>query len=301
VRLFKYVSPERVDILLNGHIRFTAAADFNDPFEIVPHLAAFWPSGHEDAYLKQLEPDARVMFEGALAEKLAALPLPPEVLAAGRELILQQFSSSKVIGLLKDMLPKIVELAKPKFVRHIREGLGERIGVLSLAESPTNLLMWAHYGACHRGFAIEFDAAHSFFNQTAPTMAIGRLMKVIYATDRPSIVAYDPTVPIETHTDRLIKDLLLTKGRDWAYEQEWRMILPLDDQASHPHEIDGRVHLFAVPSDAIKRVIVGARASDATKSGIRSALEASPKLADVAVLQARTSDTAYEISIDESA
>jgi hypothetical protein len=228
VRLFKYVAPE----------------DFNDPFEIVPHLAAFLPPGHEDAYLNQLEPDAQVMFEEALDETLAALPFPPELLAAGRELILQRFSGSDVIRLMRDMLPEIVERAKPTFGRHIQEGFGERIGVLSLAESPTNLLMWAHYGACHRGFAIEFDAAHSFFNQSAPPVAIGRLLKVIYAIDRPSIVAYDPTIPVETYADRLIKDLLLTKGQDWAYEQEWRMILPLDDQANHPHEIDGRVHLF---------------------------------------------------------
>jgi hypothetical protein len=298
MRLFKYVSPERVDILLNGRIRFTQAADFNDPFEIVPHLAAFLPPGDEDAYLGQLAPDAQVMFEQALDKELATLPLPPELLAAERMLILQQFSGSDAIQLMKNMLPKIIEYGRPTFGRHVQEDVGERIGVLSLAESPTNLLMWAHYGSCHRGFAIEFELSHPFFNQTAPPAAIGRLMKVVYSNSRPAIVAYDPSIPIETYADRLITDLLLTKGRDWAYEQEWRMVLPLDDQTKYPHEIDGRLHLFAIPRDAIKRVVVGARASDATRSAVRTALDASIELANVTVVQARTSDTSYEVSVD---
>jgi hypothetical protein len=34
--LFKYVPPERVDILANLKIRFTPGDEFNDPFEITP-------------------------------------------------------------------------------------------------------------------------------------------------------------------------------------------------------------------------------------------------------------------------
>lgn len=297
MNLFKYVEPKRVDVLLNGRVRFTQAADFNDPFEIVPHLAAFLPAEHQDEYLDQLTPDAQVMFEEAIDGELGSIPLPPELKALGRELILQRYGGADVTRLMKEMFPKIIEHGKPTFGRSIQERVGERIGVLSLAESPRNLLMWAHYGSCHRGFAIEFDASHSFFSQTAPPATIGRLMKVVYSVKRPEIIAYDPSVPVEVYASRLITDLLLTKGQDWEYEQEWRMVLPLDDQQRHPHEIDGRSHLFSVPREAIHGVVIGARASDATKEAVRAAIESIPELKHVIVRQARTSDTSYEVIV----
>lgn len=301
MNLFKYVAPERVDILLNGRLRFTQAADFNDPFEIVPHVAAFLPAEHEDEYLQQLNPDAQVMFEEAVDRELEGLPLPPELKALGRTLILQQYGAADVTRMMKQMLPEIIERGKPTLGRNIQERIGERIGVLSLAESPVNLLMWAHYGSCHRGFAIEFDGTHPFFQQTVPPATIGRPMKVVYSISRPAITAYDPRVAVEVYATRLITDLLLTKGQDWAYEQEWRMVLPLDDEQNYPHEIDGRFHLFPIPREAFRGIVIGARASDATKLAIRTAIEASPELRHLTVRQARTSDTSYEVIIDSPA
>jgi hypothetical protein len=300
VNLFKYVAPERVDVLLNGRLRFTQAADFNDPFEIVPHLAAFLPVEHEDKYLQQLTPDGQVMFEEAIDRELGSLPLPPELKALGRKLILQRYGGADVTRLMKEMLPEIIERGKPTFGRSIQERLGERIGVLSLAESPRNLLMWAHYGSCHRGFAIEFDGSHSFFSQTLPPTTVGRLMKVVYSLKRPAITAYDPSVAVEVYASRLITDLLLTKSKDWEYEQEWRMVLPVDDQQRYPHEIDGRFHLFPVPREAFRGIVIGARASDATKLAIRASIEGTPELMHVTVRHAHTSDTSYEVVVNST-
>jgi hypothetical protein len=300
MNLYKYVTPERVDVLLNGRLRLTQAADFNDPFEIVPHVAALLPAEHEDDYLRELNPDAQVMFEEAIDRELQNLPLPPELKALGRKLLLQTYGGTDVTRMMKDMLPEIIERGKPTLGRSIQERLGERIGVLSLAESPKNLLMWAHYGSCHRGFAIELNGAHPFFNQTVPPSSIGRLMKVVYSVSRPAIIAYNPGVPAEEYASQLITDLLLTKGKDWEYEQEWRMVLPLDDQQRYPHEIDGRFHLFSVPWEAFRGVVIGARASDATKQAIRTAIDATAGLKHVTVRQAVTSDTTYEVIVNNS-
>ena len=261
-------------------------------------MAAFLPAEHEDEYLEQLNPNAQVMFEEAVDRELERLPLPPELKALGKRLILQQYGAADVTRMMKQVLPDIIERGRPRLGRNVQERVGERIGVLSLAESARNLLMWAHYGACHRGFAIEFDGSHAFFRQTVPPAIIGRLMKVVYATKRPAMVAYDPSVAVEIYASRFITDLLLTKGEDWAYEQEWRMVLPLDDQQNYPHEVDGRFHLFPVPREAIRGVVIGARASDATKLSIRTAIEATPELRHLTVRQARTSDTSYEVIID---
>ncbi|MBK4366869.1 DUF2971 domain-containing protein, partial [Enterobacter hormaechei] len=34
--------------------------------------------------------------------------------------------------------------------------------ILSLTETPTNILMWGHYAQAHSGFIIEFDINHPF-------------------------------------------------------------------------------------------------------------------------------------------
>jgi hypothetical protein len=49
MRLYKYVSPERTDMLKNGLIRFTQPTSFNDPFETFPYLQSLGnPEQNED-------------------------------------------------------------------------------------------------------------------------------------------------------------------------------------------------------------------------------------------------------------
>lgn len=55
--------------------------------------------------------------------------------------------------------------------------LGSKYGILCLAEAPDNLLMWAHYADCHRGFVVQFDDTHPFFqsNPDVPFSALARI------------------------------------------------------------------------------------------------------------------------------
>lgn len=296
MRLYKYVAPDRIDILANRLIRFTQVTDFNDPFEVVPHVAAFLPVDHEDAYFAQFETDAQRMLEEAVERRLGAAGLP----LALKDLALRHsgLTGSSVVNLMKTLLPNVINQMTPTFGREFQQRFGERFGILSLNEIPTSLLMWGHYGDCHRGFVIEFDSSSTFFSTCAARGAIGRLAKVVYAAERPAIIAYDPSLPVEEYADRLIRDVLLTKGLDWEYEQEWRMVLPLDDPQNFPHTTSERLHLFPLPSTAITAVILAARASDATARGIRALLSGSRDFTHVELRQARTSDTRYAVVIE---
>lgn len=40
MRLYKYLGPERVDVLRDAFIRFAPITALNDPFELKPHVAA---------------------------------------------------------------------------------------------------------------------------------------------------------------------------------------------------------------------------------------------------------------------
>lgn len=53
----------------------------------------------------------------------------------------------------------------PKAKQMLTEALNTKVGILSLSETIINPLLWAHYADSHKGFAIEFNTEHSFFNR----------------------------------------------------------------------------------------------------------------------------------------
>jgi hypothetical protein len=95
-------------------------------------------------------------------------------------------------------------------------------GILSLTTERDNLLMWAHYAQKGTGLCVGFDEAAEIF--VASSFAGTRLTgpnPVRYSSERPTI---DP----RPETERFI-EMALTKGKDWAYEQEVRCIRYFDD------------------------------------------------------------------------
>ena len=59
--LYKYVGPERVDVLVNCAIRFSPASSFNDAFDVRPffHELDSWPAASEAAYVLDHLQDGR--------------------------------------------------------------------------------------------------------------------------------------------------------------------------------------------------------------------------------------------------
>lgn len=54
MKVYKYASPERIDILQNAMIRFTQPALFNDPFEMRPYAHSLLGDEYLESYSKQL-------------------------------------------------------------------------------------------------------------------------------------------------------------------------------------------------------------------------------------------------------
>lgn len=127
--VYKYVTPDRIDVLENGRIRFTQADALNDPFEINPCFSAYNQGAIEFA-------KARVKGQGYTPSEL---PTDAEI----AELAMQQ-------------------------VQLFREQLYPEYLMLSLSKSNKNLLMWSHYASCHRGLVFGFDSNHPFFQGRLP-------------------------------------------------------------------------------------------------------------------------------------
>lgn len=101
-------------------------------------------------------------------------------------------------------------------------------GVISLAETKDNLLMWSHYADSHRGVVIEFNIDdENPFDLFDLTHKSNFSQKKIFER-----VKYRKTRWVEepkTKTnDDILKHYMLTKSDEWIYEKEYRYILPSD-------------------------------------------------------------------------
>ena len=72
-------------------------------------------------------------------------------------------------------------------------------------------------------------------------------------------------------------DTIMTKGKAWEYEGEWRMLMPLDyaDVKLPPHQ-GLPVCLFAVPPSSVKSILLGCNA-DSDLIGRALTLRARPE------------------------
>lgn len=259
--LYKYVTLERKDILLHGQIRYSQPGSFNDPFEMPAFLEKAMEVTTFEEYMK------------AEISKLASQAYNEAATSGTTKISEKEFSSIvsvQMAPLLKTLWERMNRTATPV----IREGLKKMdklVGILSLTETPSNLLMWSHYADQHRGMVIEFDENHPTFNERrSPNDEFRHLRKVVYASAR-------PIVTLETYS---FEDLILTKSQEWAYEKEWRILKATADAAKVISASPYDICLFDLPTSTIKRVIFGARVTDAEVNAITKELS-SPNLAHV--------------------
>jgi DUF2971 family protein len=144
--LYKYVRPDRLDVLENCRVRFSQRTVFEDDHELQPDYKAFGTLGEIWRF---------VLRTGTRLD----LRVPPNVLV---QLIAES--------------PKAQVLATQTALRNIKS-INE-IGVFCLTETPDCDRMWNEYADEGRGFVIAFDTARATFGQlTTP----GRIGKVIYS------------------------------------------------------------------------------------------------------------------------
>lgn len=84
--------------------------------------------------------------------------------------------------------------------------------VACFSERLDSLPMWAHYAANHTGYVIEYDLSK------IPTDEITFLYKVAYLSGAETASLDCSTNPPAPFC------ILLQKGAEWSYEEEWRMI-----------------------------------------------------------------------------
>jgi Protein of unknown function (DUF2971) len=265
VGLYKYLRPERTDVLEKLQIRFSPAVSMNDAFELRP-LTKGWAAWEKatdllkerftDFFLKADSPEK--MLQVAIANHPEAEP--------------QFRRTMKIIGpeawfrLMREYVQLNLEQAAREAHETIEENwdvfaakilavLGTQIGILSLSEDPRNPVMWGNYADSSRGFVVGFDERHPWFHQRrSENDDFCELRKVTYVSTN------SPTY----FSELTAQDLGYSKLDSWSYEREWRILfsLAMGTKTSILDSFGQPVIVFPLPAACVTEVIVGSRATD---------------------------------------
>jgi hypothetical protein len=264
--LYKYRDPARINDLRARTIRITPPGEFNDPFEALPGVAGAWSPS---------------TLEALVAETHRVAALDGVTLNAAE--VRAEFEGQNLLA---------TELG----TEWIGKLANELFGVVSLSETPTEPLMWAHYAADHTGFVIGFDAEHEWWRRNHkgddPTE---HLVPVTYSAVRPKVFLDAARFGDTGQQAQWAADVFGTKSEHWHYEHEVRLVTRL----AHADVVDrGRgIHLLKVPEEVVTEVVLGFRMSYADRAAIREILD-DPAYRHVRLLRARISRDRYEIELE---
>ena len=121
----------------------------------------------------------------------------------------------------------------------------KKSGILSLSAKLDSFPMWAHYANNAMGFAVEYENLDKYFKGD-DTGVLNKLGKVKYKEKRPPLTL-NPSDLSEVFFNKLI---------DWKYEQEYRVVRTFADCEPKSTE-KGQIYVHQIPSEYIKRIIVG--------------------------------------------
>ena len=241
--LYKYVVPDRIDVLKNGLIRFTQANALNDPYDVNPNFSEFILGSIE--YAKET-------FKGEL-------PTEAEI---------QEYAQRETMN--------------------FRERLYLDYLILSLAKRNNNLLMWAHYAACHRGLVFGFDGNDRFFRSTALTSG---LLPVEYSKER---FVLPKAQDWKVNTD--VRPAFLRKSSDWGYEEEMRALARSSAATSVIKGPDGvAIYLFGFGKECVSEVIFGIQTEEAVKKETINLINT--HYPHVKLFQGKLNDKSFDLDI----
>lgn len=184
--LYQYRPPEAwaLDNLCRQVMYFGSPENFNDPYDCRT------PPTFRDSTAEQL---VNALKKG----KFPAKSLP------------------NVRGLLgKDALKSEVIRHANAMLRREYTKLREQYGVACFSMHRDNLLMWSQYGGHGKGFCLAFDVRDKLL------FPAGKIIPVQYSAGWPDVG--DTMKMLDQKINP--REFLAHKSKDWAYEQEWRLL-----------------------------------------------------------------------------
>ena len=256
--IYKYFALERIDILKTLLIRFTQPSALNDPYECLPTI---------DDY------NADILVDGVIGRHKALLL----DLFKSPEIIKQQ--RNEIAKKLKTNPHSLKLIAFDKYREH-----RDKVGILSLTKRGDSVVMWSHYAKKHTGFVLGFNSEHNFFNQLNHS-DINSLREVNYSPNRMKL-------SIEGEIN-INPEILLTKGMEWQYEQEMRLIARLASAPRVISTVNSLCYMFPIPPDAIVKIVFGMNCDRTNSEKHVQYIRATPTLKHIMAYQAELDEKSF--------
>lgn len=279
IKAFKYLCPERIDVLTSKSIRFTQPSYLNDPFEQLPFIYSFMSKEEFDGlYDVMLEEDFNTKeFQDRLIEACVGVMAKFKIFNAAEltNKILQMDLSRISDPMIRQVLRKILTEPIENFelARSFRSEVDSKLGILSLSQRNDNLTMWSHYGDKHKGLIIEFDPLSDFLsNPYSISKKLSKLLPVKYLRSRPMMRVFDKEVHLPNWVDKIAAKVFLTKSYHWKYEEELRLVKGLDQSIKNFEYEKEQIYLFSFDNMAVKNVYLGVNATAGTEASVRLVL-----------------------------
>jgi hypothetical protein len=192
----------------------------------------------------------------------------------------------QAMGAAQVQLPLFSKLARDA----MHQTLPQAIGVLCLSGSNKHPLMWAQYTDSHKGALLEFDETAPCFNRRRYNEdEFGCLRRVWYSDSRPAVTNH-------SEADAVVA-LALTKPLEWSYEQELRLLWPLELSERKVDGVDGTtIHLINVPATALRSVTIGCKAADDFTIDVLQAITAASPPARLVARAASMDDHSFSLN-----
>jgi hypothetical protein len=278
-------------VLVSRKLLWSAPHLFNDPFD---HQVSYrFPFSDRELAERLFQAQQQIVFghdEPIFLEKKplgdASLLIRKRGLqGAAQEDVLRVMKNSAegTLGRLSEYQEKLNGTLK-KFLAHSR--------VLCVSENNSNVVMWAHYADQHRGAVFKFNCIDTLDDN----LLIAR--KVTYSKDFPDFL------PLTDWVDswfglklidygKMAFDLAFIKHKDWEYEQEWRVHIPL---MSNEPVGDGR-SFYEKSSACFGALYLGCRMQDNERNKIISL--AKTKYPHMEIFQAFMSHASFSLEFQK--
>ena len=124
-----------------------------------------------------------------------------------------------------------------EYIEFVRD-LKNTFRVSCFATTPYSQLMWGGmYADCHKGFCIEYTVS----NDKKYADVLYNLFPMIYCKTRPNVSKLFADMKTKEYSEENLWNIYfhgaLRKSIDWAFQNEWRLLLPLTNKNSSDYNI----------------------------------------------------------------
>lgn len=150
------------------------------------------------------------------------------------------FINKMKIGLAENQdIGKVVSKIISKEYQDYMEELRNTFRISCFATTPFSQLMWGKYADCHKGFCVEYTVLP---DDSKYIELYNNLFPMVYCKTRPNVTKELVEWKDKDKTKEYLWDIyfhgVLRKSVDWAFQNEWRLLLPLSEKNGDNYNVE---------------------------------------------------------------